>query len=370
MNILFISHTAGKTGGENVLIDAIRAVAASTSHTLFVALPDDGETAFSQSLSGVGIAGIDYFKYRSARNTTWLLFRNIGYGLLFGLPQLKRYCKTNKIDVLYINSSVNVIGILLAQQLKIPYIWHIHEHSAAAYRWTPAWMDKYYRKWLFDCRCLSIFVSHTSRAQWGKNIKETAIPQSAVIYSKYTEIPKVSRKSPTHPFTFGFLGTLTQNKNVDTLIRAFRQQKGDVRLLVGGRGERRKKLMKQARDIPGITFTGFIPDRYSFYDRIDVLVVPSFNESWGLVALESMSAGIPVIMTKNTGLVELFTNGEECLFVDPFDVNDLSKAMTRLRENQAFYNHMVNRAHFRLDALALNQAFDQKIIAVIHQSIK
>jgi glycosyltransferase involved in cell wall biosynthesis len=370
MNILFISHTAGKTGGENVLIDAIRAVAASTSHTLFVALPNDGETAFSQSLSGVRIAGIDYFRYRSARNTTWLLFRNIGYSLLFGLHKLKRYCKTNKIDVLYINSSVNIIGILLAQQLKLPYIWHIHEQSAAAYRWTPAWMNKYYRKWLFNSRCRSVFVSHTSRAQWEKNVKETAIPQSTIIYSRYTEIPKRSEKSQPHPFTFGFLGSLTQNKNVDTLMRAFRQQKGDVKLLVGGQGERRKILMKQAKDIPNITFTGFITDRYSFYDRIDVLVIPSFNESWGLVALESMSAGIPVIMTKNTGLVELFTNEEECIFVDPFDVNDLSKAMTRLRENQSVYNHMVNQAHFRLNALALNQAFDRKIVAVIHQSIK
>ncbi|MDR1524919.1 MAG: glycosyltransferase family 4 protein [Tannerella sp.] len=370
MNILFISHTAGKTGGENVLIDAMRAVAESTAHTLFVALPDDGKTAFAHALSGVRIAGIKYFKYRSARNTTWLLFRNIGYGLLFGLRKLKRYCKTNKIDVLYINSSVNIIGILLAQQLNLPYIWHIHEHSTAAHRWTPVWVDKYYRRWLFNSRCRSVFVSVGSRARWAANLRVLSIPHSAVIYSRYAEMPKVSEKRPPHPFTFGFLGTLSQNKNTGALIRAFRQQAGDVRLLIGGDGECRKALIKQAGDCPGITFAGFITDRYSFYDRIDVLVVPSFNESWGLVALEGMSAGIPVIITKNTGLAELFTHNGECIFIDPFDVTDLSKAMTGVKDNPAACRRMVYRARLRLEALALNRAFDARIIDIIHQSSK
>jgi glycosyltransferase involved in cell wall biosynthesis len=370
MNILFISHTAGKTGAENVLIDAIRAVATSTSHQIFVALPNDGNTDFSQALCGIRIAGIKHFMYRPARNTTLLFLRNIGYGLLFGLRKLKQYCKAQKIDVLYINSSVNIIGVLLAQRLNIPYIWHIHEQSTAAHRWTPAWMNKYYRKWFFNSRCRSVFVSNASRERWEKNLAVPLIPQSIVLYSGYTEMSKVGKKPQDHVFTFGFLGTLSQNKNVSALIRAFQQQKGVVKLLIGGSGEYQKILMKQAKDIPGITFAGSIKDCCSFYNRIDALVIPSFNESWGLVAFEGMSAGVPVIVTKNTGLVELFTNDKECIFVDPFDINALSKAMTCLQENHSFSERIVIQAQARLEELALNRVFDAKIIEIIHQSKK
>ncbi|MDR1681490.1 MAG: glycosyltransferase family 4 protein [Prevotellaceae bacterium] len=368
MNILFISHTAGKTGAENVLLDVLRAVAEATPHTLFVALPDDGKTAFEQALSGVRIAGIKYFKYRSARNTTALLCRNIGYGLLFGLGRLRRYCKTRKIDLLYINSSVNITGILLARRLNIPCIWHIHEHSTAAHRWTPVWLDKYYRRWLFGSNCRSVFVSAGSRAVWAANLRVSSIPHSTVIYSRYAEMPAVSGKRPPHPFTFGFLGTLSQNKNVGALIRAFRQQVGDVRLLIAGAGERRKALVKLAADCQGITFAGFITDRHAFYSRISVLVVPSFNESWGLVALEAMSAGIPVIMTKNTGLAELFTNHRECIFIDPSDTTGLANAMAAVADNPEASQRMARRAQLRLEALALNQSFDARIIDIIHQS--
>jgi glycosyltransferase involved in cell wall biosynthesis len=370
MNILFISHTANKTGAENVLVDVIRAVATSSSHHIFVALPNDGKTALSQALCGIRIADIKHFMYRSARNTTLFFLRNIGYGFLFGLPKLKHYCKANKIDVIYINSSVNIIGVLLAQRLRVPYIWHIHEHSTAAHRWTPVWMDKYYRKWFFNSCCRSVFVSNTSREQWEKNLRVSSIPQSVVIYSGYMGMSKVSKKQQPHTFTFGFLGTLAQNKNVSTLIRAFQQQQGAVKLLIGGDGEWRKVLMKQANNIPGVTFAGPITDRYSFYNRVDVLVIPSFNESWGLVALEGMSAGIPLIITKNTGLVELFTNNKECIFIDPFDVNDLSKAMTCLREDHSFAEYIVSQASSRLEGLALNQIFAAKIMEIIHQSKK
>lgn len=62
----------------------------------------------------------------------------------------------------------------------------------------------------------------------------------------------------------------------------------------------------------------------------DIFTLPSFNEGFGLVYLEAMRAGAPVIATLNGGASEFFLNGEEALFVNPGRAEELASAIERI----------------------------------------
>lgn len=367
MNILFISHTGGRGGGETVLLDVIRTVITDKDNTVFIALSNDGNDAFVDGLGDLAQqCMIERFSYRPVRNTLPLLMRNLGYGLLLGLPKLVRFIKANKIDVVYVNSSVNVIGVMAARKADCKYIWHIHEQSTAAHRWSPKWFNVFYKKWLFDERCKSVFVSRISYDIWLNDLNINQIPQSQVLYSPFKQINRIEF-TENRPFTFGYIGSLTGNKNVARLIEAFNLLPKGCKLIIGGSGESESKLKTLTRNNAHIKFLGHVHNLKQFYGKIDCLVIPSLNESWGLVALEAMSAKVPVIITKNSGLVELFNNENECIFVNPMSVEEITQAMKKIAENPYFAHAMSESASKKLADLDINNNFAPQILSIINE---
>ena len=369
-NILVLSHTGGTGGGERVLLDAISTLASCEKYNIYVAYPVDADSGFKKALETIDIAGSHSFRYRVARNTTPLLLRNIGYGILFGLLPLVHYARKRKIELVYINSSVNLIGVILANLLNVPYVWHIHEQSNDHFRWTPRWMVCFYKKWLFSHRCHSIFVSEMSRQMWLREISVNVFPRSSVVYPKYRSIEPSGNERPRVEFVFGFLGALSPNKNVTALIRVFSELSlPHSLLLIGGDGPLRDGLEKDCADKSNIRFLGPVSDVSGFYKSIDVMVVPSFNESWGLVALEAMSAGIPVIITRNSGLTEIFEQGKHCLFFDPHDQTQLVNAMRRLQSEPELRHKLAQNAVSLLVRKDINGRFEQMVLQIINNAL-
>lgn len=369
MNILFISHTAGAAGAETVLADSVRRVLAHTGHRVFVALPKDGNDAFIQLL---GVASdqctIAHFAYRPVRHTWLLALRNLGYGWLFGLWKLKRFIIRNDIDLVYVNSSVNVIGIWAAQQTKRPYIWHIHEQSTALHRWAPVGMRNWYVRRLSDSSCRSIFVSQISYQAWLEDLGVESIQASRVVYSAY-HTPKPAGRANDPVFTFGFLGSLTANKNVERLIAAFKLMSNqDCRLIIAGDGPERGRLQAVCEGDTRIEFMGHVEQAQEFLDRIDALAIVSFNESWGLVVLEAMSASKPTIVTRNTGLVELFTDRKECLFVDPNSEVEIKAAMEKIASDAILRKRLVVNARNLLSSMEINESYTRAILDLIDET--
>lgn len=367
MNILFISHISGRGGAETVLLDVIRIVASNQSNNIFIALPNDGNDAFEKALGDLlPKFKIKRFFFRSVRNSLPLLIRNLGYGILLGLPKLVRYINHNNIDLVYVNSSVNIIGVMAARISGCKYICHIHEQSTKNYRWAPKWFNKFYKKWLLDKRCKSIFVSNTSYQLWLKDLDILQIPNSLVLYSPFKQIDLI-KNNKVISYTFGYIGSLTTNKNVARLIESFNALHSEYRLLIAGVGEIEVELRKLSKHNTKIEFIGYVDNLNEFYAQIDCLVIPSLNESWGLVGLEAMSAGVPVIMTKNTGLTELFDSGTECIFVEPTSIKQICSAMRKVSENRDYAKSMTVLASKKLEKLDINNYFEKKILALINE---
>jgi len=125
-------------------------------------------------------------------------------------------------------------------------------------------------------------------------------------------------------------------KGFDVLIRALRQVDAD--LWIGGRGpftDSWREVARAAGVADRVRFAGFIPDDelVAWYDACDVFCMPSTEraEQFGLVQLEAMHLGKPVVATRlGTGVEYVTLNEETGLLVPPGDETALAQALDRL----------------------------------------
>jgi D-inositol-3-phosphate glycosyltransferase len=115
-----------------------------------------------------------------------------------------------------------------------------------------------------------------------------------------------------------FVGRIEPLKGIDVLIRAASQLEGRFQLLVVGgdaKDSRRKRDLRRLAAEIGvagkIVFADAVPheDLSSVYNAADICVVPSYYESFGLVALEAMACGVPVVASRVGGLKETVQDG-------------------------------------------------------------
>lgn len=171
-------------------------------------------------------------------------------------------------------------------------------------------------------------------------------------------------RKPHDGFVVGAIGRLHTVKGYDFLLDAFarlreREPGRDVRLVVAGAGTELEALKKQtvALNIDAyVTFPGWIENPAEFFPWIDLLVVPSRSESFGLTILEAAPFGLPVIATETDGPRELLHPDQLVPFgaidrlaekmaaatVDPglFPVPESPKMENYIRELIGIYNGM------------------------------
>jgi len=138
---------------------------------------------------------------------------------------------------------------------------------------------------------------------------------------------------------FLFAGRLVREKGVFELLSAYAKLDEQVRQQVGlvfaGDGASRRQLEEQAASIsPGaIRFAGFAHRERlaAYYALAEVLVLPTYSDTWGLVVNEGMACGLPVILSRAAGCaVELLKENWNGLLIPPRDVVSLASAMKSL----------------------------------------
>ncbi|WP_405269233.1 glycosyltransferase family 4 protein [Methanobrevibacter sp.] len=128
-----------------------------------------------------------------------------------------------------------------------------------------------------------------------------------------------------------FVGNLIKRKNVDSLLEAKKIAHSDYYLVIVGDGPQFKKLRKKVEDdnIHDVIFTGSRNDVEEIIPSCDVLVLPSFSESFGLVLIEALACGKPVIGSDVGGITEII-NDDVGLLVDPNRVSSIAGAIDKI----------------------------------------
>ncbi len=130
-----------------------------------------------------------------------------------------------------------------------------------------------------------------------------------------------------------FAGKMTRFKGVDVLLDAmpaFRREFPDAMLVLAGDGEQRAALGAQADALAleDVHFIGNVSQQQlaDLYRVADIDLVPSRREPFGLVAVEAMACGTPVVATDQGGLPD-FVNSSVGALVNPEDADDLARGM-------------------------------------------
>jgi glycosyltransferase involved in cell wall biosynthesis len=133
-----------------------------------------------------------------------------------------------------------------------------------------------------------------------------------------------------------FAGRLVPAKGVFDLLSAYARLDSSARQSVGlvfvGDGVARRALEAQAGAIsPGmIRFCGFVQQEHlaTYYALAEMLILPTYTDTWGLVVNEAMACGLPVILSRAAGCArDLISDDGHGLLMDPGDVERLASAM-------------------------------------------
>ncbi|MEN8150132.1 MAG: glycosyltransferase family 4 protein [Planctomycetota bacterium] len=144
------------------------------------------------------------------------------------------------------------------------------------------------------------------------------------------------------PYLLG-VGELHPKKGFDLLLEAFREvgrERPDLYLLVPGEGVERERLRRQAKDLgvgdrlvlPGHVRAADLP---AYYAHAEAFALSSRREPFGIVALEAMAAGVPVVAARVGGVPEFVRDRANGLLVPPEDAAALAGALRTVLADRA-----------------------------------
>ena len=149
-----------------------------------------------------------------------------------------------------------------------------------------------------------------------------------------------------------FVGRLVQEKGVQILLNAIpliREHFPHVKFVIAGRGPHEEELQRQAvwQGLEGhVVFAGYVDDstRNQLYHWSSVAVFPSYYEPFGIVALEAMATGTPVVVGDAGGFQETIKHGENGLKAIPGDAASLAEQICLLLSSSQMQEKLKKKA--------------------------
>ena len=153
--------------------------------------------------------------------------------------------------------------------------------------------------------------------------------------------------------TLLFVGRLEDRKGLATLLEAYgllRQVRTDCQLVVVGDGPLRLGYERWVEEegIPDVRFLGYVPEaaKPATFAAADIFCAPNYGkESFGIILLEAMASGRPVVATAIDGFRQVMRDGEEGRLVPPHDAAALAGALRSLLDDPAARRRMGAAGH-------------------------
>lgn len=238
-----------------------------------------------------------------------------------------------------------VIGAAAKRDAGVPLV--ITEHSTVyARRAFPAFQLEEARDALAEADA-RVVVS----PQLGELMERVVGPQAApwewvpnTVDARFLAAER-PRRTPGRPFTFLTVGFLYEKKDVAGLLRAFAAAFGGdagVRLRIGGEGPESKRLEALSQELgiaDKVAFLGKLGREEVLAEMLaaDAFVLPSRIETFGVVVIEALATGLPVVATRSGGPECIITEADG-LLVPPSDVEALSQALVAMRASVSRYD--------------------------------
>ncbi len=348
-NLLFVSSYTGFGGGERVLVNLMEKLG-SHRHTLHLVVPGPGQFANAAQQAGITV---HFLPFRGA--TTWFV-----PSLWQQLPvahRLRALVRRLKPDAIISNYHALPFATPAGNASHVPVIWYVNGW------WFPirCWQHRFFREDVTQI----VAVSHAVRDRWLGDepfISPASIPVIMPGVDEEYFRPGLDGSSirerlaiaPEVPLV-AMLARFQHVKGHDTfqeMILRIHTQMPEARFVVAGEnvfGVRKDETYKQAiltnaRENPilsrCLSYLGFYEDPRPVMAAADVIVCSSRFESMGMVHLESMAMGCPIVSMNNGGPAETVIEGETGYLVPPENPDALADRVIALLRDPALREHM------------------------------
>jgi 1,2-diacylglycerol 3-alpha-glucosyltransferase len=304
--------------------------------------------------------GIKAYRFRSLP-----VPKSCGWNLAFPtVRELKKIFKDEKIDIVHIilPMSGSIMAIKAAKALNIKIVAHSHSQPENLFMDMPKIIQptlnriwNSYLMWTYSKASSLIYPSEMARTLLDKlskknqlshvisngiNTKEFKPLLIGDFYDKYN-IPKNTIK-------LLFVGRLFPEKSIDTLIKAIPhiiKENQNIHIMIVGGGYLKPKLEKLTHDLKVrkfVTFLGLVSeeDKILAYNASDIFVLPSLAELEGMVVLEAMACGKPIIISDSKMSASRFFVENNGFLFETKNSKDLAEKILNLVSNDSLRNEM------------------------------
>ncbi len=261
----------------------------------------------------------------------------VGYALAWpvAVVRLARLIRGLQVDVVHTNSLHSWYGWAAAALTRTPHVWHAREivvQSGAALR-----VERLLTRHFADrVICMSQAIADQLPGASVVVIPETADPEE--FNPRRAGRFRADVGIPDDVPLIGTVGRVDTWKGFDVLLDAFEQARARLPQLqltviggsVAGKEELNRSLATRAAAMPGVHWLGPRPDVPDALADLDVFVLPSTEpEPYGLVLVEALGSGVPVVATDAGGPREIVANAHRGSgrLVPPRDANALADAI-------------------------------------------
>lgn len=171
-------------------------------------------------------------------------------------------------------------------------------------------------------------------------------------------------------FVIGFVGRVTVDKGLDTLLLAFRDLGPHFKLLVIGPTEDTDLSKRMVKFGPQVKHIEWTNDVWGYLPAMDCLALPTIREGFPNVVLEAASAGIPSITTRATGACDSVVDGVTGLLVEVGDTEGLRDGIERLEGDRDLLSALGEAARRRADQDFSPERIWGGLLAILESDVK
>lgn len=164
------------------------------------------------------------------------------------------------------------------------------------------------------------------------------------------------------------VGELNNNKNHETVIRAIANM--DVYYIIAGNGDLREHLehiIATLGLVDRVKLLGFRSDVKELYGAADIFVFPSFREGLPMALMEAMASGLPCVVSKIRGNIDLIEDGVNGFYCNPFDANSIAEKIHLIQNNKILSEHFSESSKEKIKSFDISNII--QIVQEIYQDI-
>jgi len=305
-----------------------------------------------ENVNGINVFRTRIFFRKSRDAATFISMLSF---LITGFITGFNLCRQNRYDVINTHFAVpsGPLGYLLGRLFRIPNVLSLHGGDIydPSKKMSP-------HKNIFFSRVVRFILNRADRivAQSGNTRDNTVKYYNPV---KDVEIiplafhPPVVAKSSRgklglekDSFYFITIGRLVKRKSIDTILHALSGiSNKKIKLLVVGDGPEMDFLVNLTDSLglkERVKFPGYIEDssKYSYLDNADAFILTSLHEGFGIVFMEAMFIGLPIVCTNHGGQVDFLKDKQNALLINVGDVDACKKSMIKIYKDHELYTLM------------------------------